>query len=323
MKKYAVLWCLITGAWSGAIGQQPDSSKEMYFLSDTQQPMMVEKLLLKPDHNLIATHDIFDVVLKEKPTNVYMLGDVVALGYARRKWKKVDIFLDSCTKEGIGVCGILGNHEVMIRKRKGERNFQKRFSMNISTGYVSVTDSVAVVLLNSNFSKMTAADQKKQREWYNTSMAGLDANDSIKAIIVCCHHAPYTNSKIVKGSVGVQQAFVPAYIKSKKAQLFITGHAHTFEHFDVQGKDFVVIGGGGGLHQPTRTGADNLVDLSGDYKPMFHYLTVKRVDGTLLVSSHYLKSDFSRFEPGLSFSTAHPQPDTAESPSRKLTGTSY
>ena len=305
--------------FSGAIWAQAqtDSSKEMYFLSDTQQPMFVEKLLLKPDHNLAATGDIFDVVLNDKPSNVYMLGDVVALGYARRKWKKVDRFLNSCTKEGIGVCGILGNHEVMIRKKRGERNFQKRFAMNVSTGYISVADSVAVVLLNSNFSKMSAPDEKKQREWYDANMASLDANDSIRAIIVCCHHAPYTNSKVVKGSVGVQQAFVPAYIKSKKAQLFITGHAHTFEHFDVQGKDFLVIGGGGGLHQPTRDSKDNLPDLSGDYKPMFHYLTVRRAEGTLIVSSHYLKKDFSGFETGLSFATAHPQADMAGTPGQK------
>jgi UDP-2,3-diacylglucosamine pyrophosphatase LpxH len=319
-KQVGVLFLMLFFIFAAQGQTQTDSSKEMYFLSDTQQPMLVEKLLLKPDHNITATHDIFGAVLKDKPSNVYMLGDVVALGYARHKWRKVDQFLESCTKEGIGVCGILGNHEVMIRKRRGERNFQKRFAMNVSTGYVSVTDSVAVVLLNSNFSKMSATDEKKQREWYNANMASLDATDSIKAIIVCCHHAPYTNSKIVKGSLGVQQAFVPAYIKSKKAQLFITGHAHTFEHFDVQGKDFLVIGGGGGLHQPIRDSKENLPDLSADYKPMFHYLTVRRVEETLIVSSHYLKNDFSGFETGLSFTTVHPQPDTAEMQSKKAGG---
>jgi UDP-2,3-diacylglucosamine pyrophosphatase LpxH len=321
MKKQAVVLLLMLFSFLSMLAQsQPDSSKQLFFLSDTQQPMFVEKLLLKPDHNLVATHDIFGAVLKDKPSNVYMLGDVVALGYAKHKWKKVDQFLESCTKEGIGVCAVLGNHEVMIRKRKGERNFQKRFAMNVSTGYVSVTDSVAVVLLNSNFSKMTVTDQKKQQQWYNAAMTSLDASDSIKAIIVCCHHAPYTNSKIVKGSIGVQQAFVPAYIKSKKAQLFITGHAHTFEHFDIQGKDFLVIGGGGGLHQPTRADKDNLPDLSQDYKPMFHYLTVRRVEETLIVSSHYLKNDFSGFETGLSFTTAHPQADTAEMQGKKAGG---
>ncbi|GAC1431826.1 MAG: hypothetical protein NVSMB7_07780 [Chitinophagaceae bacterium] len=293
------------------------SNKEMYFVSDTQQPMFVEKLLLTPDHNKTATKDIFDAILKDRPSNVYMLGDVVALGYARKKWKKVDAFLNSCNKENIAVCGILGNHEVMIRRKRGERNFQKRFVMNVPTGYLSITDSVAVVLLNSNFKALSAADEKKQDDWYQTSMARLDTTDAVKVIIVCCHHAPYTNSKIVKGNIGVQEQFVPTFIKSKKAQLFVAGHAHTFEHFEIKGKDFLVIGGGGGLHQPTRDSKNNLSDLSADYKPLFHYLSVKREGDNLSVTSHYLKNDFSGFETGLAFSTSHAQTQTAQMLNKK------
>ncbi|MEP7279496.1 MAG: metallophosphoesterase [Bacteroidota bacterium] len=297
-----------------AVTAQPvagDTSQELYFVSDTQQPMFIEKLLLKPDHNKTATSDIFDAILKDRPASVYMLGDVVALGYARRKWEKVDRFLDRCTKEGVGVCGILGNHEVMLRKKRGERNFQKRFATSVPTGYVSVTDSVAVVLLNSNFKALSAAGEQQQQDWYKAAMTRLDTMDAIKAIIVCCHHAPYTNSKIVKGSVKVQQEFVPAFVQSKKAQLFITGHAHTFEHFKIKGKDFLVIGGGGGLNQPIRNSANNMVDLSVDYKPLFHYLSVRRVADGLSISSRYLKNDFSGFETGTVFNTALPPAGTA------------
>ena len=279
------------------------SEQELYFVSDTQQPMMVEKIILKPNHNLKATSNIFAAILKDKPTSLYMLGDVVGLGYANRKWKKVDRFLDSCRSQGTTVCGVLGNHEVMGRRKKGEQNFQQRFPMNVRTGYVSVTDSVAVVLLNSNFNALGASDEAKQAEWYKATLENLDKTDSIKAIIVCCHHAPYTNSKIVKCSDKVQQQFVPAYIESKKAQLFITGHAHAFEHFKMKGKDFLVIGGGGGLHQPLNATENNLADLAVNYKPMFHYLSVKRVADNLLITSHFLKDNFSGFDTGISFNT--------------------
>jgi Icc-related predicted phosphoesterase len=280
------------------------SSQEMYFVSDTQQPMLVEKIILKPNHNLKATADIFAAILKNRPKNLYMLGDVVGLGYADHKWKKVDKFLDSCRKDGTDVCAVLGNHEVMGRAKKGERNFQKRFPMNVSTGYVSVSDSVAVVLLNSNFNALSGAEEAKQQEWYKATMDNLDLADSIKAVIVCCHHAPYTNSKIVNCSNKVQEHFVPAYIRSKKAQLFITGHAHAFEHFKISGKDFLVIGGGGGLHQPLNNTANSLPDLAPEYKPMFHYLSVKRVANELFVTSHFLKNDFSGFDTGISFNTS-------------------
>jgi UDP-2,3-diacylglucosamine pyrophosphatase LpxH len=281
----------------------PVAAPLLYFVSDTQQPMMVEKIILTSNHNKTATADIFTTILQEKPQSLYMLGDVVGLGYANHKWKKVDVFLDSCRKQGTTVCGVLGNHEVMGRRVKGELNFQKRFPMNVRTGYVSITDSVAVVLLNSNFNTLSEQDLALQQAWYKATLVSLDTNDAIKAVIVACHHAPFTNSKVVGCSNKVQQYFVADYIQSKKAQLFITGHAHAFEHFKIQGKDFLVIGGGGGLHQPLKTGEGNITDLAVDYKPMFHYLSVKRVASDLLISSHFLRPNFAGFDTGISFNT--------------------
>jgi len=299
------------------------SSKKLYFVSDTQQPMFVEKLWLKPNHNLQATAGIFASILQEKPASLYMLGDVVGLGSSNRKWKKVDVFLNSCRDNGTNVCAVLGNHEVMGRRRKGEANFQKRFPMNVKTGYVSVTDSVAVVLLNSNFRKLSAGEVKQQKEWYAQTMKQLDTNEAIKAIIVCCHHAPYTNSKIVKCSGAVQENFVEGYIHSAKAKLFITGHAHAFEHFKMKGKDFLVIGGGGGLHQPLTSGSSSINDLAVDYKPSFHYLSVQRKGTELQIASHAVNENFKDFTTSYSFDTNNRQfniaqaENTAASPAAK------
>jgi Icc-related predicted phosphoesterase len=277
---------------------------EMVFISDTQQPLWIETLIHKPNRNTVATADLFNEVLQRKPQSIYMLGDVVAVGSKNKKWRKVDQFLDSCKQLGTCVSGVLGNHEIMgRRKKKGEANFSKRFPMNVRTGYLSVTDSVAVILLNSNFNSLSKASRKKQQDWYEKTIASLDETDSIRAVIVTCHHAPFSNSRVVKGSSNVQLSFVPAYIHSKKAQLFITGHAHAFEHFMVQGKDFLVIGGGGGLHQPLNQKGKTIADLAGKYKPMFHYLTVQRMADKLLVTSHFLKENFSGFAAGHNFQT--------------------
>ncbi len=277
--------------------------KNIIFVSDTQKPMMVEKLVLKPNHNTRATSLEFSEILQKKPGYLYMLGDVVALGASNHQWKKVDKFLDSCRKQGSTVCAVLGNHEVMLNKRKGESNFNKRFPMNVNTGYVSVADSIAVVLLNSNFNALSIEEKEKQQAWYQATLKSLDNVDSIKAVIVACHHSPYSNSKIVKCSPDVQSNFVPAYIQSKKAQLFISGHAHAFEHFYMQGKDFLVIGGGGGIHQPLNVSSTAIPDEAADYKPMFHYLSVKRMDNKLSVTSHFLKPDFAGFDIGKQFTT--------------------
>lgn len=314
-RKLILLGTVITAVLSSSLAQPAGDtvSKKLYFVSDTQQPMLVERLWLKSNHNKKATASIFSTILKERPSSLYMLGDVVGLGSSNRKWKKVDLFLDSCRKSGTAVCGVLGNHEVMGRKKKGEANFQKRFPMNVKTGYVSVTDSVAVVLLNSNFNKLSAADLQKQKEWYLNTMVSLDVADSVKAVIVCCHHAPYTNSKIVRCSHNVQQYFVDAYIHSKKAQLFITGHAHAFEHFKMRGKDFIVIGGGGGLGQPLSKDDKSLTDLASGYKPPFHYLSVQRTGDRLVVFSHAIGNDFMSFKPDYAFSTFEQPSNLAQS----------
>ena len=68
----------------------------------------------------------------------------------------------------------------------------------------------------------------------------------------------------------------------------------------------MVIGGGGGLHQPLNEGTGCLPDLAKDYKPLFHYLTVQRKGGQLQVTSFHLKDDFSGFEKGLEVGIKRP-----------------
>lgn len=308
MLKSKIISLLLAVLSLSGFAQLPTSNvsttAEIDFISDTQQPMLVEKIVLKPTNNLQATSLLFTEIIKTKPQSLHMLGDVVSLGYCNGKWKKVDIFLDTCRKQNTAVYGLLGNHDVMFRTKKGESNFVKRFPENVITGYTSVTDSVAVILLNSNFKKLSADDKLKQNTWYQSELNRLDSSEAIKVIIVTCHHAPYTNSKTVGQSIPVQQNFVPPFINSKKARLFITGHAHAFEHFKENGKDFLVIGGGGGLHQPLSDAVNNLPDLAWYYKPLFHYLSVKREGDELQAVSHFLSNDFTSFGEGHSFTTS-------------------
>jgi UDP-2,3-diacylglucosamine pyrophosphatase LpxH len=278
----------------------PITSNEIDFIADTQQPMLVETLRLHPNHNTKATSLLLAEMLQQKPLAIYLLGDVVALGSSNRKWSAMDRFIDNCRKSNIGVHALLGNHDLMWSRRKGETNFQRRFPDNVDTGFVSITDSIAIVMLNSNFSKLSAAEIDNQERWYVSTLKKLNSESGIRTIIVSCHHAPYSNSRIVGSSAEVQRNFVPAFMQTEKCQVFITGHAHAFEHFRYSGKDFLVIGGGGGLHQPLDTSAKRLPDIAFGYKPMFHYLSIRRSGDHLQVVSHFLKPDFSGIESGYS-----------------------
>jgi hypothetical protein len=278
-------------------------STEIAFASDTQAPMWVETLWLKANNNRAATKMLFSDVTKRKPNSLFLLGDVVNLGYSNAQWKPMDAYLANLRQEGVAVHAILGNHEVMGRAAAGMRKFQHRFPDHVPTGYVQIIDSVAVVLLNSNFKNLTPEEDSTQQNWYTNTLATLEENPAVQYVIVSCHHSPYTNSKIVGVSHSVQQRFVPAFLKSTKCRLFLSGHSHNYEHFHVAGKDFMVIGGGGGLHQPLRTGSDELSDQASDYKPMFHYLTVKRQKDHLVVTSHQLTAD--TFQDGRTVAIEH------------------
>ena len=270
------------------------------FTSDTQEPMWVEKIMLKSNHNQQATKMIFQDVRGLHPSAFFILGDVVSVGYRVSKWTNIDEYLKQFAHDTIPVYATLGNHEVLFRAKKGVKAFQTRFPMYKASGYTEIVDSTAVILLNSNFSKMTAAEILAQDNWYNNMIRKLDKNDSVKFIIVGCHHSPYTNSKIVKPSMAVRQNFLPAFINSKKCVLFVSGHSHNFEHFVENGKHFLVIGGGGGLHQPLYT-KEVSHDLAAGYKPAFHYVAIRRFNDSLQVVSRRLKTDFSGFDNGVSF----------------------
>ena len=289
---------LLLAAFGKAKAQTTPDSSELCFASDTQAPMLVETLFLKKNNNKNATKKLFSNISERRPGALFIMGDVVNLGYSNRQWKPMDAYLKDLRSKNIAVYAALGNHEVMGQAGKGMHKFQERFPEHKATGYVQVKDSVAVILLNSNFGKLSAEENQAQVKWYKETLEQLDADSSIHFIISGCHHSPYTNSKIVGANKDVQEKFVPFFLASKKSKLFITGHSHNFEHFQKDGKDFLVIGGGGGLHQPLRTGADCTADLDADYKPAFHYLTVKRSGGQLKVSSVQLKKDFTCFEDG-------------------------
>jgi len=271
---------------------------EIAFVSDTQAPMLIEKLFLKAHHNSRATQLLFNAIDQKLPRCVFILGDVVAKGHREKKWRAIDQYLAALRKNDIPVYALLGNHDLMGNPSKGQEKFNKRFPEHVSTGYYEVVDSIAVVLLNSNFKKLSPEEQARQQAFYEGTLRSLDENPGVKFTIVTCHHAPYSNSRIVGSSMAVQQKFVPQFIRSKKAKLFITGHAHLFEWFQMQGKDFLTIGGGGGLHQPKKTGTDRLPNQAAGYDPEFHYLTVRRSADSMVITSYQLANDLLHMEQG-------------------------
>lgn len=277
----------------------PQTRNKLLFLSDTQAPSFFETLFVRPDHNEEATQKIFDRAAQEKGlAAAFMLGDVTRAASNDGNWKLVDGFLARLKGEGVPAFAAMGNHDYSWTSANGVRNFRKRFPQVQELWYSVVIGPVAVIVLNSNFKELSAGERKEQMDYYQAALDQYGADPDVRGILVCCHHSPFTNGTVVGPTKKVETDFVPQFHKAKKGMLFMSGHSHAAEHFVIQGKDFLVLGGGGGLLHPCLTGKDCLygdVFPIKDQRRLFHYVTVDIGDEGLTVSYHMLFVDLSNF----------------------------
>jgi hypothetical protein len=279
--------------------QNDSPGNSIVFLSDTQDPIWVETLLLNENNNEEIKKSILNKIVGQNPRAIFHMGDLVALGFLNRDWIEVDQWKNVLNNRGISFYPAMGNHELMLFPDMGYSNFIERFPEFSRTGYFVQIDSMAVIILNSNFGEMSNAEIHMQNDWYESTLAKLENNESVTRIVVGCHHSPYTNSTIVSPSEEVQQYFVPAFLRSKKTKLFISGHAHAFEHFRMERKEFIVIGGGGGLQQPLLTGKEALWKDNFSSKESlrrFHFALLEKSGKNYIFHVQMIDTTYSRFQ---------------------------
>ena len=286
---------------SGAFTQVVNDGQLIFFISDFQAPMRIEKILFSHYRNEDARDTLFADIMQQRPGNIFLLGDMALKGSKDIAWTPLDNFMSELKKRGTPVYAIPGNHEY-IGPTSGMQRFRKRFNEEWLHGYMVTIDSISMVMLNSNFVHMGEKEAKKQLAWYSSVMDYLDNAPAVKAVVVCIHHAPYSNSRVVGSSIPVQELIVPVFEKSKKSRLFISGHSHNLEYFtDGGGKYFLVIGGGGGIDQPLISEDRRIYKdlLAQESKPRYFYLVMERVGNELKLTAKGFKRDFNFFEFGI------------------------
>jgi hypothetical protein len=278
----------------GSKSQEPD--KRIFFISDTQLPLLAEKMVLKTYHNAEARDSLFTDILHNHPKNLLMLGDLTSMGSNEKAWNPLDTFYNSLRNSGTNLFAIPGNHEYMMIPSVAIKMFVKHFPETWLHGYCIKIDSLGIVMLNSNFDKMNDNELSKQLLWYKNMMDSLQNDPGILSVIVCTHHAPYSNSKIVGSSKPVSDLIVPLFEKCSKARLFISGHSHNLEFFkDRLNKYFLVIGGGGGIQQTIDTTIRRDL-IQQTEKPLYFYLIAQRKNNFLKLSARGFKKDFKMFQ---------------------------
>jgi predicted phosphodiesterase len=252
---------------------QTDSIQStLVFLSDTQAPMWVEKLYLKDYDNEKATQNIFSSILKEQKLDaVIHCGDITAYGMSRSKWEAVLPFIDSLKARTIPFIAAKGNHDYYFFSGRAMRNYEEYIPAGRKEYSLYTFGSTAIIVLNSNVEELEDSVRRQQHAWYASTLQSLDTDSTVHFIITVDHHSPFTNSTMVTGSSVIRKEYLPVFYSSVKSKLFVSGHAHRFEHFRKKGKDFLVIGGGGGLFHDKRTENPD-EDLHKRDGRFFHYV---------------------------------------------------
>ena len=201
----------------------------------------------------------------------------------------------------------------------GLEQFNSRFPEHSFTGSLHVINNIAVILLNSNFFYMSDSKIEQQQSWYEKTLNTCEADSTIKAVIVGCHHPPYTDSKNISFDKRVRQSIVPPFIQKKKTILFLSGHSHTFEHFVNGKKNFLIIGGGGGPHHETDEDNEDLPEDVTRQKHKienFFYIESLPSQDHLQLQLQELNTEFSGFHTAyqldIPFANPIPSPDTID-----------
>jgi 3',5'-cyclic AMP phosphodiesterase CpdA len=286
-------------------------STSVVIVGDTQRTSIWERLALREQNDGLRKA-VMRRIAEENPELLVILGDLVSAGDDAEAWRYFDQLTAPVREKGISIVPLLGNHDHIGNAQKMYSAVYLRFPVLAGKPWASVrSHNIAFILLNSNFDDLTADQIHEQNSWYKSQLTMFAEESSVEAIVVCCHHPPFTNSTIVSPSVKVQQTFVPPFLASPKAALFVSGHS--YEHFLWQGKHFVVTGGGGGPRQWVKTSADGpqYEDLyTGPGIRDLHFCKLINENGHLWVSMIRLEAGTQNWSVGDMFPVSTLEPST-------------
>ncbi|MRG94895.1 metallophosphoesterase family protein [Polyangium spumosum] len=269
-------------------------------VSDLQRTALVERVFLRAEENDAERAGIVAALAASRPDVTLLLGDHVFLGASRRAWAFFDRLVEPLRAAGVELLPVLGNHDCWSFGPRGLRHYFARFPrLDGRRFYTARLGPLGVVALDSNRLFMPSQTWAEQIQFYATTMARLDADPGVRGVLVLVHHPPFTNGTVTGPSSLVERSFVPAFLRSRKGIVMLSGHVHAYEHFVRDGRHFVVCGGGGGpRHRLLPKARQVFRDLfDGPSIRDFHFLTLEPTDRGLDVRATGLPKGGARTSP--------------------------
>lgn len=234
-------------------------------------------------------------LLRRQPAFVLHMGDITARGSSARHWQEFDDWQEAFRANKLPLFPVLGNHELYGKAESALSYYFSRFPyLQNKRWYSFVWKNVAFVMLDSNFATLTAEQHAEQLIWYAGELDRYEKDAGIAHIIVSCHEPPYSNNTVVSPSARARTLFAEPFIHARKTRFFLSGHSHSYEHFEQGAKTFVVAGGGGGPRHAVDTDvASRRYDdqYSGDKVRFFHFGELRWQNDTLALSIYRLHDD--------------------------------
>jgi predicted phosphodiesterase len=280
-----------TPSYSGFLEINP-SKNHFVLIGDTQGTTHWEFWREKNDRERKL---IIGEITRREPAFVIHLGDLTTRGGSEKYWQQFDDMHRELCKKKIPYFPILGNHEFYGNDKKALQSYFERFPHLDQRRWYSFTwKNVGLILVDSNFSSLTKEQIEGQSQWYLNELEKFEKMAGIDYIIVCCHEPPFTNSRVVGPNKEVKVNFVDPFLRFQKARLFFSGHSHSYERFQMDGKFFIVSGGGGGprhkvIIDPRKRRYQDL--FSGPELRFFHFCEIESHNDTLALRVMRLESD--------------------------------
>ncbi len=305
-----------TGTTSGTTASVP-GPVVVGIIGDTQQTLQGEIALGREVND--AERDVILAGLGSETLDaVVHVGDLVGLGNSAEHWQQFDEFFAPVFATGAPVFPVLGNHEycgsdIGCARRHIEHDISldpvwERFpAMERRTWYTQRIGDVALILLDTNLweygvdldaadPSTTSTEFMRQVDWFHDRLDEFDADPNISAVVVAGHHPMFSNADFIyddnplvpvletEDLAFLRESFLSGMLSAAKVRLYVSGHAHGFEHFREGDVDFVVTGGGGGPRPdylaPEDAEYEDLFATSVEPRP-FNYVLLHHEQGEL------------------------------------------
>jgi hypothetical protein len=228
---------------------------------------------------------IIDEITRREPAFVLHLGDLTTRGSSKKHWAEFDELHGEFRRKKIPYFPTLGNHEFYGDDKEALHHYFGRFPHLEHRRWYSFTwENIAILMVDSNFSKMTEAQVEQQSQWYLKELEKFERDEEIDFMIVCSHEPPFTNSRVVKPSKASETRFADPFLSFKKTRILFNGHCHSYERFQIERKVFIVSGGGGGPRH--KVSIDPAKRKYSDLYPgpevrFFHFCEIENQNGSL------------------------------------------